>query len=61
MVLPYRSLRSTYGRWGSMPLYAGRMIFELLACSSMMWALQPTTRAMAKSGVNSSSGRPSIW
>ena len=51
---------SVYSRIGDIALYAGRMILLELISSSILCADQPAILAVAKSGVNSSSGMPNI-
>ena len=51
-----RSFIGTYARRSETLSYAGRMILPALTSSSMRCALQPEMRAMAKMGVNSSTG-----
>ena len=51
---------STYSRLPEILLYAGRMILSTLINSSMRCALQPEILAIAKIGVNSSRGIPSM-
>ena len=56
----YLSSRGIYGALGEMFWYAGRIILPFKSSSSIRWALQPAIRDIAKIGVNSSRGSPSI-
>ena len=56
----FRSFMGTYARRAATLSYAGRMILPALTSSSMRCALQPEMRAIAKMGVNSSTGIFSI-
>ena len=59
-VTVYLASSSTYRLTPPTFLYAGRMILGSTLSSSILWAHQPGSLAMAKIGVKSSWGMPSI-